>query len=217
MVLAIFVLGLLGTGGELLFLDHTHGWNQLIPIVLMVMSVLVLVWHGLDRKSASLRTFQITMVLLVAAGILGTGLHYQANEEFELEGDPTMRGMALLSKAMTGAAPALAPGAMIQLGLLGLVYTFRHPALERHQRRNHESFKGTTVIGRTGRCACTPAALRLGKSQGLLDANRATQQELMTVPNLTADLVKAIMEKRPFANVTEFAAALDARADARLN
>jgi hypothetical protein len=40
-----------------------------------------------------------------------------------------MKGMDLLSKAMTGAAPALAPGAMIQLGLLGLVYTFRHPAL----------------------------------------------------------------------------------------
>ena len=94
MILAIFVFGLLGTGGELIFLDHTHGWTQLIPIVLMVMSLLVLVWHGLDRKSASVRTFQITMVLLVAAGMLGTGLHYQANEEYELEGDPTMSGLA---------------------------------------------------------------------------------------------------------------------------
>lgn len=136
MILAIFVLGLLGTGGELLFLDHTHGWTQLIPIVLMVMSLLVLVWHGLDRKSASLRTFQITMVLLVGAGMLGTVLHYQANEEYELEGDPTMSGLALLSKAMAGAAPGLAPGAMIQLGLLGLVYTVRHPAFEQHSKES---------------------------------------------------------------------------------
>lgn len=53
-----------------------------------------------------------------------------------------------------------------------------------------------------------PLSAQVGKSQGLLDANRATQQELMTVPNLTADHVKAILEKRPFANVTAFAAAL---------
>jgi hypothetical protein len=55
-------------------------------------------------------------------------LHYRANQKFELEADPNMTGFALFSKVMTGAAPALAPGAMIQLGLLGLVYTFRHPA-----------------------------------------------------------------------------------------
>jgi len=137
MVLAVFVLGLLGTGDELLFLGHTVGVNQLIPIVLLVMSVLVLVWHGLERKSASLRSFQITMTLLVAAGILGTGFHYWANEKFELEGDPNMKGMALLSKVMTGSAPALAPGTMIQLGLLGLIYTFRHPALEQQSKEQH--------------------------------------------------------------------------------
>jgi DNA uptake protein ComE-like DNA-binding protein len=49
---------------------------------------------------------------------------------------------------------------------------------------------------------------QVGKSQGLLDANRATQQELSAVPGLDAALVKSIMDKRPFANVTEFAAAL---------
>jgi hypothetical protein len=86
MVLAVFVLGLLGTGGELLFLGHTAGMNQLIPIVLLVMSLLVLAWHTLERKSASIRTFQITMLLFVAAGILGTGFHYWANQEFEPEG-----------------------------------------------------------------------------------------------------------------------------------
>jgi hypothetical protein len=131
MVLAVFALGLLGTGGELLFLGHTHGVNQLIPVVLLVMSLLVLAWHGLERKSASLRAFQITMMLFVAAGLLGTTLHYAFNEEFGLEGDPEMKGMALFIEAMSGAAPALAPGTMIQLGLLGLIYTFRHPALEK--------------------------------------------------------------------------------------
>ena len=56
--------------------------------------------------------------------------------------------------------------------------------------------------------ALAPLEAQVGRSLGLLDANRATQQELMTVPGLNADLVKAIMDKRPFANVTEFATAL---------
>jgi hypothetical protein len=130
MVLVVFLLGLFGTGLELLFLGHTAGWAQLAPIVLFVMSLLVLAWHALDRKWASLRAFQITMLLFLGGGILGSVLHYRANEAFELEGDPEMSGMELVSKTMTGAAPALAPGTMIQLGLLGLVYTFRHPASE---------------------------------------------------------------------------------------
>ena len=56
--------------------------------------------------------------------------------------------------------------------------------------------------------ALVPLQAQVGTSLGLLDANRATQQELMSVPHMSADYVKAIMEKRPFANVTEFAAAL---------
>src|SRR5688572_20499256 len=56
--------------------------------------------------------------------------------------------------------------------------------------------------------ALVPLQAQVGKSLGLLDANRATQQELMSVPHMSADYVKAIIEKRPFANVTEFAAAL---------
>ena len=56
--------------------------------------------------------------------------------------------------------------------------------------------------------ALAPLEAQVGKSVGLLDANRATQQELTSVPNLNADLVKAIMDKRPFANVTELGTVL---------
>lgn len=56
--------------------------------------------------------------------------------------------------------------------------------------------------------ALAPLQAQVGKSLGLLDANRATEQELMTVPNMTAALAKAIIEKRPFANVTELGAVL---------
>ena len=53
-----------------------------------------------------------------------------------------------------------------------------------------------------------PLQAQVGKSIGLLDANRATEQQLMGVPHMNANLVKAIVDKRPFANVTELAAVL---------
>lgn len=56
--------------------------------------------------------------------------------------------------------------------------------------------------------ALAPLQAQVGKSQGLLDANRATEQELMGVPHMNATLVKAILDKRPFGNVTELAAVL---------
>jgi hypothetical protein len=44
--------------------------------------------------------------------------------------DPTQSSWTLFTKVMTAhAPPALAPGVMAQLGLLGLIYTYQHPAL----------------------------------------------------------------------------------------
>jgi hypothetical protein len=51
--------------------------------------------------------------------------------EFELETYPSISGLALFKEAMMGATPALAPGTMIELGLIGLAYTYRHPLLVR--------------------------------------------------------------------------------------
>lgn len=56
--------------------------------------------------------------------------------------------------------------------------------------------------------ALAPLQAQVGKSNGLLDANSATEQELMTVPNMTADLAKAIIAKRTYANVTQLQAVL---------
>ena len=56
--------------------------------------------------------------------------------------------------------------------------------------------------------ALAPLQAQVGKSLGVLDANRATEQELMTVPHMTPALAKAIIEKRTLANVTELGAVL---------
>jgi hypothetical protein len=49
--------------------------------------------------------------------------------EFELEMYPSMAGFELVRESMSGATPALAPGTMLVLALIGLTYSYRHPRL----------------------------------------------------------------------------------------
>ena len=76
------------------------------------------------------------MLLFVAAGGFGIVLHYRANVEYQLESDPGLKGRALMWKVLAAKSPpALAPGVMAQLGLLGLAYAYRHPALRAGAQR----------------------------------------------------------------------------------
>ena len=128
-LLGILVLGIPGTAIELLLLGHFDGWTQLLPLALMGLAILVMFWNGVDRGRRPLEALRLVMVLFVLSGGLGVLLHYRGNVEFELEMYPSTTGLALFKKAMTGATPALAPGAMIVLGLVGLAYTIGHPRL----------------------------------------------------------------------------------------
>ncbi len=128
----MLVAGMLGTGTELLFQEHFEEPSQLIPLVLIGVALSATLWHVWRRGPGSLRILQITMVFFIAAGLLGMYLHYGANVEFQREVDPSLGGLDLFWKAMAAKAPpALAPGSMAQLGLIGLAYTYRHPAISR--------------------------------------------------------------------------------------
>jgi hypothetical protein len=48
-----------------------------------------------------------------------------------------------------------------------------------------------------------PASAQLGRQMGLIDPNVATEAELLAVPHMNANVVKALMGKRPFMNVVE--------------
>lgn len=121
----VLVLGLVGTLAELLLLGHMEGPWQKVPVALITSSFLVLGWRLFDRKSRSRRALQGVMALFVVGGALGLWFHYQGNVAFELELAPALSGWELFGEAMTGATPALAPAAMIQLGLLGLIVANR--------------------------------------------------------------------------------------------
>lgn len=127
MLLAVFLLGALGTGIELVLLEHYSELSQLIPLGMILIGMVVLATWCLSGAPAVLRVFQASMLLFVLAGTLGIYLHYDSNVEFELEMNPSTAGWALIWSSLTGAMPALAPGTMIHLGLVGLLYTYRHP------------------------------------------------------------------------------------------
>jgi hypothetical protein len=130
-LLALFVFGAVGTGAELLLLEHTEKLAQWVPLAAIATSLAVLAAHALARHRFTVRAFQGLMVLFLAAGGVGVVLHYRGNAEFERERDPGIEGADLFRHAITGATPALAPGTMVLLGSIGLLYAYRHPALSR--------------------------------------------------------------------------------------
>ena len=132
-ILLIFVLGTVGLGTELLLLGHFEEWRQWVPLVLLALGLILLAARMLYRGAVILRLFRLTMLAFVLGGMVGLWFHLSANMEFELEMYPTLGGLELLSKALGGAMPALAPGALVQLGLVGFLYTYQHPALIREQ------------------------------------------------------------------------------------
>ena len=134
-LLVLFLIGAVGTGVELLLLGHTEGLSQWAPLGLMAVSLLVLGWHMVDPGAASLRLFRGTMVMFVLSGVVGLWLHYQGNVVFELEMYPSLRGLDLFRESVAGATPTLAPGTMLELGLLGLAYTYRHPGNQQEARQ----------------------------------------------------------------------------------
>ncbi|HEY4613754.1 MAG TPA: hypothetical protein VII11_12280 [Bacteroidota bacterium] len=140
-LLVLFVFGALATVTELLLLEHTEDW-QITPLLLLAASLVVLLWFAFSRAKASLMTFRYVMVLFLVGGITGITLHYNGNVEFELEMYPTLDGWYLFKKAIQGAFPALAPGMMIHLGLIGLAFTYRHPAF--NSNRNESTTQGET-------------------------------------------------------------------------
>ncbi len=130
LILGLLSFGLVALLTELLALGHDEDANQWIPLVAIAATLAVIVWHFVTGGAVSLKALRFACVGLLLVGALGIMLHYQGNVEFQLEVTPELHGWELFRKVLNAKAPpALAPGVMAQLGLLGLIYTFRHPAL----------------------------------------------------------------------------------------
>ena len=120
----ILVLAMVGILAELLLVEHFEDAWQFVPLVLLVLGLAGLAWHVRAPSRASLRTLRSLMTAFMIAGLIGFVLHFRGNLEFELEENPNATPWVHFKEALMGATPALAPGVMIQIGLLGLLYAF---------------------------------------------------------------------------------------------
>lgn len=128
-LLALLALGCAGLIGELVILEHYEEINQLPPLVLLSLTLVAILWHWNDGGRRSLRALQIIALFLILSGLIGVYFHLTGNIEATKEFEPDLAGMPFWIDVIRGAAPSLAPGTMVQFGLLGLLYAYRHPAL----------------------------------------------------------------------------------------
>ena len=104
----------------------------MIPLGLLGLAALTLTWHGIRGSAMSLRAFQIAMVLLLAGSIAGVILHWKASEAFQSEMDLAIGRWQMARNVLhSKVPPTLAPAGLMQMGLLGLAYSYQHPALRR--------------------------------------------------------------------------------------
>ena len=140
MILALVFLGIIGLIAELLLQKHFESVTQIIPLASLGAGLATTIIVARNQTHATIRAFRIMMVVFVFAGLLGLVLHFKGNVEWALERNPELGGVKLVWKALTGATPALAPGALAQLGLLGLAWSYRNPA-RRSESGNMETDK----------------------------------------------------------------------------
>lgn len=126
LLIGLLCLGLCGTTLELWLIGHHEDIWQWIPLAVMTVSTVTAGWLVATWSRPATLTFRVMMAVLMVTGVVGTVLHYRANMEFQLEMDPSLRGLALMGEILHAKAPpALAPGNMVLLSLVGLVAVWR--------------------------------------------------------------------------------------------
>lgn len=123
LITGIVLILLVGTGMELLLIGHYEDTKQLIPLILITTSFGLFLVTYFNHNQSIITFFRIIMALCVISGIVGCWFHLEANFEFENEMYPTLGGWSLFKESLSGAIPALAPGSMIVIGMIGYLYT----------------------------------------------------------------------------------------------
>jgi hypothetical protein len=131
LLVVAFLFGIIGSSAELLLLEHTEDIWQYVPLVLMCVALVTLVWSHATKSRTATRVFRVLMAFFVLSGAVGVFLHLKGNVEFELEMYPDLKGLDLYWKSLSGATPALAPGTMTLLGLIGYAYSNLNSILQR--------------------------------------------------------------------------------------
>ena len=115
---------------DLVLLSHYKDSNQLIPLTMAAAGLVGTAWAAVSPRHTAVRSLQFLMLCFIGTGVIGITLHSKGGMARQRELDPSLAGQTLFWKVVAAPdPPVLSPGIMVQLGLLGLAYTYRHPAL----------------------------------------------------------------------------------------
>lgn len=104
-MLGALLLGIVGTGTELLVAGHTEDYLQWGPLLLILLCLGVSAWHGIARSAASVRGLQAIMVLFFLGGATGLLVHWKGKVEFKRDIDLSLSGTRLFLEAMKSQSP----------------------------------------------------------------------------------------------------------------
>jgi hypothetical protein len=138
-LLLLAALALLTTLTELWLVEHTQEALQWLPIVLCGSGIVSIVAALVRPQPGTLIALRVVMSIVALGGLIGIGVHLLKNLEFEQEIRPNTAAGALLMNALKGAAPFLAPGALVFAALLALAATYRDPRLESAEQVSRRS------------------------------------------------------------------------------
>lgn len=124
MILALVFIGIAGLIVELFLLKHTDSVTQWLPLITLGAGLASTIAVARHESRNTVGGFRIVMSLFVFVGLLGLFFHFKGNIEWALERNSELGGWPLIWKALRGATPALAPGALAQIGLLGLIWAY---------------------------------------------------------------------------------------------
>jgi hypothetical protein len=128
-LLIIVAFVYLGTLIELVLEEHFKELNQLIPFVLCGLGILAVLAVLFRPQRNTILVMRGIMVVAALGSLLGIYLHLTGNFAFELEMRPNAVPGDVVTQALTGASPLLAPGILALGAVLAIAATYYHPAL----------------------------------------------------------------------------------------
>ncbi|MFT5584231.1 MAG: hypothetical protein ACI9VR_001816 [Cognaticolwellia sp.] len=117
----------LGACTELALAGHFESNVQLVPFGLAALGMVCAVVVWLSPSKNALRALQGAMSVVAAGGLFGIWEHLEHNYAFEAEIRPAASTIELVTQAVFGASPALAPGMFLIMAAMGFAAAWRHP------------------------------------------------------------------------------------------
>ena len=113
---------LIGLVVELWLIEHYEDVLQFIPLLCVALAGILLIADRYSNAAWIRKSFKGLLIINAICAVVGVYLHFKANFEFEKEIYVNETTLNLLINSFSGALPVFAPGSLIILSLLGMLY-----------------------------------------------------------------------------------------------